>query len=433
MEFLIILLLILLNGVFALSEIAIVSVRKQRIAQLAEAGNRRAITVLELLKNPENFLSAVQIGITLVGIVSGAYGGVTLTDDFRPVIEKAEMLRPYAQEIAYFGVVALITYLSIVIGELIPKTIGIKYGEPLALAIAGPIRMFSRLARPVVWLLTKSTTLVLSVFGIKQDAEEKITEDDLRYFIKTAGKQGLFDKDESEIHDKVLEFGDLRVKSLMTHRLKVEWVDITDPIESIEKQLFPSHHSHFPVCEESYDHVLGFLHIKDFLSRKHEPGFQLHSILREPVFVPENNHAIDVLRQFKKRRCYYGIVVDEYGAFEGVVTLHDLLEALVGDLPDQESEASGFTRREDGSLLVSGDVLVSELNYYLQADIIPENDPFYSTLAGFILHRLEHLPEVGEKFDYLDLQIEILDMDGTKIDKVLVNKIAAKSKGSQVP
>ncbi|MBK9016886.1 MAG: HlyC/CorC family transporter [Saprospiraceae bacterium] len=420
MEILIILLFNLVNAVFALSEIALVSVKRQRMVQLAENGNAKAKTVLELLKNPEGFLSAVQIGITLIGIVSGVYGGATLTDNFRPVVEQVEVLRPYAHTIAYVLVVGLITYLSIVIGELIPKTLAMKFAEPVALGIGGFIKLFSRIASPFVWLLTSSTYLVFKVFGVKPAEEEKITDEELRYFIKTAGRQGLLDKDESEIHDNVLSFSDLRAKSLMTHRLEVEWVDVTESIGDIENMLRESHHSHFPACEKTYDKVLGFLDAKDFFARKDEPNFQLRSILREPVFIPETQYAIDVLQHFKKRRCYFGIVIDEFGAFEGVLTLHDISEALVGDLPDNDDESSGILRRDDGSLLVSGHVLVADLNHFLKADFFPVNNPFYSTIAGFILHKLEYLPKVGEKFEYHERHFEILDMDGAKIDKVLV-------------
>ena len=243
MELFVIFLFSLLNGVFALSEIALVSVKKQRMIQLAEKGSARARTVLELLKNPEGFLSAVQIGITLIGIVSGVYGGAALTDDFRPVVERVEVLRPWANEIAYTLVVALLTYFTIVVGELIPKTLAI------ALGIAGFIRLFTRVAYPFVWLLTRSTNLVLRLLRIRPAEEEKLTEEELRYFIKTAGKQGLLEKEESDLHYNVMTFSDLRAKNVMTHRLEAEWIDITDPLEKIERQLLDSHHFQFPVCE----------------------------------------------------------------------------------------------------------------------------------------------------------------------------------------
>ena len=426
MEFLIIILFNLINGVFALSEIALVSVKKQRMVQLAERGNAKARTVLELQKNPEGFLSAVQIGITLIGIVSGVYGGATLTDKFRPLVEQVELLQPFAYTIAYVLVVAIITYLSIVIGELIPKTLAMKYAESVALSIGGFIRLFSHVARPFVWLLSSSTMLVFKVFGINPSTEEIMTEEDLRYAIKTAGKQGLFDKDESEIHQKVLSFGGVRAKALMTHRLDVEWVDVNKPTETIEQMLRNSHRSRFPACDGNYDKVLGYLHSRDFFAMKPEPDFQLRNILREPVFVPENQFAIDVLHRFRKNRCYFGIVTDEFGGFEGVITLHDISEALVGDLPDMDEEAEGINRREDGSLLVSGSVLTAELNDYLQKNnFIQEASPFYSTVAGFIFHKMETMPVAGEYVDYKGYRIEVLDMDGARIDKVLLVKLPA--------
>jgi putative hemolysin len=419
-ELLIIIIFNFINGIFALSEIALVSVKKQRMVQLAEDGNSRAKTVLELLKNPEGFLSAVQIGITLIGIVSGVYGGATLTDNFRPFVEQFEPLRPYAGTIAYVLVVGLITYLSIVIGELIPKTLAMKFAEPVALSVAGGVQLFTKVAYPFVWLLTFSTNIVFKLFGIKPTEDEKLTEEELRHVIKTAGAQGLLDKDESEIHHNLLSFTELRAKSLMTHRLEVEWVDTTDPLEKTAQMLRESHRTHFPVCEGTYDNVLGYLHAKDFFARLNEPNFQMKSILREPIFVPETQYAIDILQSFRKSRCYFGVVTDEYGAFEGIVTLHDISEALVGDLPDLDDEKIGIVRREDGSLLISGNVLGSELNQYLQEDYVPENSPYFSSVAGFIAHKMEGLPEVGERFEYEGRTFEIVDKDGARIDRVIL-------------
>jgi putative hemolysin len=422
-ELLIIVILNLVSGVFALSEIALVSVKKQRMIQLAEGGDSRARIVLDLLKNPESFLSAVQIGITLIGIVSGVFGGATLTDNFRPVVEKVAWMAPYANQIAYTLVVAMITYLSIVIGELIPKTIAMKYSEGIALNIAGFIQFFARLSYPFVWLLTKSTNLVTNLLGIKPAEEEKLTEEELRYVIKTAGRQGLLDKEESDLHQNVLTFTELKAKNVMTHRLEVEWIDITDSPEAIEKQLRESNHFQLPVCDDGYDNMLGYLLARDYFMRKNEPQFNLRSILREPVYIPENLYAIDVLQQFKKRRCYFGIVVDEFGAFEGVITLRDLSEALIGDLPDNEIEPAEIIRRSDGSLLVNGSIAVSDLNQYLDTELLPENNTLYATLAGFILHHLERIPDVGEQFEYNEQVLEILDKDGARIDKVLLKSL----------
>jgi len=423
-EIFIIIIFNFINGIFALSEIALVSVKKQRMIQLAEKGNARARKVLQLLKNPENFLSAVQIGITLIGIVSGVYGGATLTDNFRPVVEQFEVLRPYAGQIAYVLVVALITYLSIVIGELIPKTLAMKFAEPVALSIAGFIIIFSKFARPFVWLLTTTTNLVFRVLGIKPAEEEKITEEELRYVIKTAGKQGLYEKEESDIHNNAISFADLRAKTLMTHRLEVEWVDVSDPFEKIEATLLQSNHFQFPVCDDKHDNILGYLHVKDFFSKKNEPGFQVRSIIREPIFIPESQFAIDILQQFKKQRCYFGIIIDEFGAFEGIITLHDLAEALVGDLPDQGEALPEIISRTDGSLLVGGSVTVYALNHFLKIDFIPEKTTFYTSVAGFVIHETERIPDVGEQIEFNGRRIEIVDRDGVRIDKVIIHPVS---------
>lgn len=420
MELLIIVLFNFVNGVFALSEIALVSVKKQRILQLAEKGDKRAQTVLHLMKNPEGFLSSVQIGITLIGIVSGVYGGATLTDNFRPVVEQFEMLRPYANQIAYTLVVALITYLSIVIGELIPKTLAIKFAEPVALNVAGFIRFFTRFAHPFVWLLTTSTSVVFKLFGISPAQDEQITEEELRYVIKTAGAQGLLDKDESELHHNVLSFSELKAKNVMTHRLDVNWVDLADTTEEIHEVILEGNHTYYPVCEDGDDNMLGYLYIKDYFIGKSQPDFNLRSIIREPVYVSENQYAIDVLQQFKKRRCYFGMVVDEFGAFEGIVTLHDLSESLVGDLPGADEENTNIVRRTDGSLLIDGSMAIDDVNHYLGVEFIPDDNSQYATVAGFVIYHLEHIPEIGEQFEFNGKSIEIMDKDGARIDKVLI-------------
>jgi putative hemolysin len=296
-----------------------------------------------------------------------------------------------------------------------------KFAEPVALSVAGFIQAFTKLAHPIVWVLTASTNLVFRVFNIKPLQDEAMTAEELRHVIKTAGAQGLLDKDESEIHHNVLSFTDLRAKSLMTHRLEVEWIDASDSMEVIEKQLRASNRTLLPVCEGTYDNVWGYLHAKDFFANKAERGFQIRSIVREPVFVPENQYAIDILHQFKKSRCYFGIVTDELGAFEGVVTLHDISEALVGDLPDIDDEPSGIIRREDGTLLLNGSVTINDLNRFVQGNILPENIQFYNTIAGFIVHKMERLPDVGERFDYEGNVFEIVDKDGARIDKLLLH------------
>jgi putative hemolysin len=425
MELLVIIALAFLNGIFSLSEIALVSVKKQRLIQKAEQGNASARTALELLKNPERFLSAVQIGITLIGIVSGVYGGATLTNNVTPWFEGIPALAPYAETIAYVLVVTLITYISIVIGELIPKTLAMKFAEPVALFMAPFIRLVTMLASPFVWLLSLSTRIVFRVMGIKTSEEENITEEDLLHFIKTAGRQGVIDVGESEIQQNVLSFTELRARNLMTHRTEVAWIDIDDPLPDVVEQVRQSTHHKFPVCKETYDTMLGYIHAKELLERKDDPEFSLHAILKEPVYLPETVFAIDILQAFRKHRQYFGIVVDEYGAFEGVLTLHDLAEALVGDLPDAGDDLTAdITTRHDGSLLVNGSTLISDLNRFWGSETVEENPLHYSTLAGFITYYLEHLPAVAEKLTYKDMVFEVIDKDGNRIDQVLITKNA---------
>jgi len=423
MELLVIVALALLNGVFSLSEIALVSVKKQRLLQKAELGNQSARTALELLKKPEQFLSAVQIGITLIGIISGVYGGATLTNNVEPWIAGISFLAPYSETIAYVLVVAVITYISIVVGELIPKTLAMKFAEPVAIAMAPFIRLLTVVASPFIWLLSLSTKLVFRILGIKASEEEKITEEDLIHFIKTAGRQGVIDAGESEIQQNVLNFTELRARNLMTHRTEVTWLDIEDPLNVILDQVRQSYHHKFPVCKGTYDTMLGYIHAKDLLERKDESEFSIHMVIKEPVYFPETVFAIDILQSFRKHRQYFGIVVDEYGAFEGILTLHDLAEALVGELPDTgEDTAADIATREDGSILVNGNTLISDLNHFWGENIVEENPMHYSTLAGFITFHLEHIPAIAEKLIYNDKSFEVIDKDGNRIDKVLIIK-----------
>lgn len=424
MELLVIVGLAFLNGVFSLSEIALVSVKKQRLVQKAELGSSSARAALELLKKPEQFLSAVQIGITLIGIISGVYGGATLANNMQPWVERIAVLAPYSETIAYVLVVAVITYISIVIGELIPKTLAMKFAEPVAIAMAPFISLLTKIASPFVWLLSLSTRLVFRILGIKASDEEKITEEDLIHFIKTAGRQGVIDVGESEIQQNVLGFTELRARNLMTHRTEVTWLDVDDPLDVLLEQVRQSNHHKFPVCKGTYDTMLGFIHAKDLLERKDDPGFSLRNVLKEPVYFPETVFAIDILQSFRKHRQYFGIVIDEYGAFEGVLTLHDLAEALVGDLPDTgEDTAADIATRDDGSILVNGNTLLSDLNHYWGSEVVEEKPMHYSTLAGFITFHLEHIPAVAEKLTYHDLVFEVIDKDGNRIDKVLISKL----------
>ncbi|MGV3586527.1 MAG: hemolysin family protein [Adhaeribacter sp.] len=424
MEILVLIILTLLNSFFALSEISIISVKKSRMAQKAQTGSKSAKIIMDLLSQPEDFLSAIQVGITLIGIVSGAYGGAALSDDVQPLISQVSFLQPYAEAISITIVIGLITYFSIVIGELIPKTIAIGNADKIALFVAPIIKSFTTLTLPLVKLLSGSTNLVVRLLGIKETAEDKLSEEELRQIIKTAGKQGVLAKEESELHQNIFNYAGQKARDLKTHRKDVEWIDINAPEENIKEKIRKSAHSKFLVSNGVIDNVIGILNSKDYYENMLNPGHSLTDVLKKPIFVSETMLANSVLNLFKKHKQYLGVVVDEFGSVEGIITLHDILEAIVGNLPDtDESNEPAMIKRDNGSYLVKGSTLIQELNKELKREFIQRNNE-YLTLAGFIIHHLGRLPATAEKFVYNGVEFEIVDMDGIKIDKVIIKKVS---------
>ena len=424
MEILVIFLLTLLNGFFALSEIALVSVKKNKIDHLASLGNKNAVEVQKLLENPENFLSSVQVGITLIGIISGAYGGATLAKDFETYLQSFGLFSAYVPMISYVVVIGGITYFTIVIGELVPKTIAMNNSERIALFTVPVIKYFTMATYPFVKLLSFSTSLILKIFGVKENPEEQITEDELRYLLKSARLQGVLEKEESEIHHNLFSFTDQTAKSLLTHRSEVEWINLKKEKQLIFDQIKESVHSKFVVAYGDLDNVKGVITIKSFLENYSREDFKWADIIEEPIFISQNTSAFKVLNLFKKKRQYIGIVVDEYGSVKGIITLHDLIEAIVGDLPDEDEtlEPSIF-RRSDGSFLLEGKTLIYELNQYFQTEIIENNINRYTTISGFILSQLNEIPKAGDIVQYGGYQFEVMDIDGVRIDKVLMTTL----------
>jgi putative hemolysin len=424
MEILIIFLLTLLNGFFALSEIALVSVKKSKIDHLASLGNKNAKEVQKLMENPENFLSSVQVGITLIGIISGAYGGATLAKDFETYLTSFGVLLPYVPIISYVVIIGGITYFTIVIGELVPKTIAMNNAERIALFAVPIIKYFTMATYPFVKLLSTSTSLILKVLGIKENPEDQITEDELRYMLKSARIQGVLEKEESEIHHNLFSFTDQTAKSLLTHRSEVEWINLKKDKQVIFDQIKESVHSKFVVGHGDLDNVRGVITIKNFLENYSREDFKWSDIIEEPIFITQNTSAFKVLNLFKKKRQYIGVVVDEYGSVRGIITLHDLIEAIVGDLPDEDEtlEPSIF-RRSDGSFLLEGKTLIYELNQYFQTEIIEDNINRYTTISGFILSQLNEIPKAGDVVNHGNYQFEVMDIDGVRIDKVLMTVV----------
>ncbi|MCE9538308.1 MAG: hemolysin family protein [Bacteroidetes bacterium] len=421
MELLIIFILTFLNGFFSLSEIALVSVNKNRIEYLASQGSLRAKTILKLLENPENFLSSVQVGITLIGIISGAYAGVTLTDDMEVFLSSFSFLQPYVHSVSLLIVIGGITYFSIVIGELVPKSIAMNNSEAIAMFCVPIIRYFTLATFPFVKLLSFTTKLILKIFNVKENGNGKISEEDLLFMLKNAGQQGVLEKEESQVHQNLFSFTDQTAKSLMTNSKAVEWVNYNEDKEKIFNQLRDSVHSKFIVGDGSIDKIKGVITIKDFLENHNNDNFKVDDVINNPIYFNSNTPAFKILNTFKMKKQYIGIVLDEYGGVKGIVTLHDLIEAIVGDLPDEdESDELNIIKRADNTYLINGKTLIYELNQYFQQEIIRDNISKYTTISGFLLEQLKNIPKTGATVKHKNFEFEILDMDGNRIDKILM-------------
>ncbi len=421
MEILVIIILTFLNAFFSLSEIALVSVKKNKIQHLAEQNNNRAKIILELLEKPENFLSSVQVGITLIGIISGAYGGANLTDDLELYLTSIDIFGSYTHFFSLFIVIGSITYFTIVIGELVPKTIGMNYAEKIALFCAPIIKYFTLATFPFVKLLSFTTIIFLKPFGVKESDGDHMSEEELKFMLINAGKQGVLETDESQVHQNLFYFTDQTAKSLMTHSTEVEWIDLFDSKEVILSQLLRSVHSKFIVCDGQISNIKGVITIKDFLENYNNVDFELKQIMEKPIFIFQNTPAFKILNIFKSKKQYIGTVIDEYGGVIGIITLHDLIEAIVGDLPDEdEHDEANIVKRTDVSYLINGKTLIFELNQFFQKEIIEDNISKYTTVAGFMLDHLKKIPIVGDKFNDGTCEYEIMDLDGLRIDKILL-------------
>ncbi|MHC1733146.1 MAG: hemolysin family protein [Bacteroidales bacterium] len=423
MELVIIGILILLNGLFALSEIALVSSKGTRLEQLRSEGRKGAVKALELQKNSENFLSSVQVGITLIGIITGAYGGVSVAEDVAPLLMQVSFLAGSADELAIVLTVIVITYFSIVIGELVPKTIALNNPEKIAVRIAPFIYYFSRLFYPFVWLLAGSTAVVNRLLGIKK-VTSQITELELKQILKSASSDGIIEKEQNLINEKLFYFADKRVKHIMIPRPEIEWIDLDDSPENIRTTILGSRHSKLICSREDLDNFQGLLYTKDYLKELTDTGkADITSLLVNPLIVPETMEAVKLWRLFQQKHFYTAIVVNEYGSLEGIITLHDIMENIIGDIPEEgeESEPDIFVR-DDNSILISGDAPVEILDGIIEGFKINFEEADYSTVAGFVLNQINKIPQVGDKFKFVGHTIEIIDIDGNRIDKVLIIK-----------
>lgn len=422
MEILIIFFLIVLNGVFSMSEIALISARKNRLESAAKKGNTSAKAALDLANSPNKFLSTVQIGITLIGILTGIYSGEKVTDNVQLFLEGFETLKPYSQSLAVGIVVVVLTYFSLVIGELLPKRIGLNYPESIAKAVAVPMKAVSIITMPFIWLLTTSTDFVLDVFKIKPTADGKVTEEEIKAIIKEGTEGGEVQEIEQDIVERVFHIGDRKVNSLMTHRKSLMYLTLDETMQELKEKVLEELHSVYPVCVENLDDVVGVVLLKDLFANFEKGDFDLKAITREPVYFIEHTSAYKALEHFKKSKVHYALVTDEYGICQGIITLNDILEALVGDAADFYEEEFQLIAREDGTWLVDGHYSLHDfLTFFDMDDLI--NDYDVTTVSGLIMTELSYIPKVGEILVWNKMELEVIDMDGVKIDKVLVRQL----------
>ncbi|MGV8075300.1 MAG: hemolysin family protein [Syntrophobacteraceae bacterium] len=433
-DIIVILLLILANGLFSMSEIAIISSRKSRLQEWAEDGDAKARAALDLANSPNQLLSTVQIGITLVGVLCGAFGGATIAGRFASVLNRIPALGPYSDTLALGAVVLCITFLSLVIGELVPKRLALNNPERIASIAANPMRYLSVIASPAVKLLSVSTDLVLRLLGMRPSSEPPVTENEIRVLIEQGTTAGIFEEAEQEMVERIFRLGDRMAGVLMTPRKKIDWLDVSEPIEKTRRKIAGSTYSRFPVCQGRFANVLGVVHVRDLLDRSLAGlPFNLKASMQEPLFVHENTQVIKVMELFKTSGMQMALVIDEYGTIEGLITLNDILEAIIGDFPSEnEHEEPRVVQREDGSWLVDGMLPVDELKELFDIKKLPEEQSaHYQTLGGFMMTCLKRIPLTGDNFEYSGLRFEVVDMDGHRVDKVLIQPLLQKAPPSE--
>jgi len=411
-----------INGFLAMSEIAFVSAKRFILEEKAKKGSEAAKKALILLREPEKFLSSVQIGITLIGILAGAFGGYALAEDLTPFISTIDFLKPYAIQISFAIIVAAITYLSLVIGELVPKTIAFNNPETITLHIASFMYFISKAFAPFVWFLSISTRFIIFIFRIKKSAVPPVSEDELKSLLEFGTKHGTFEKEESEMIKKIFNFNDKKVTEIMIPRTEIEWIDSEISNQEIFQFVSSHNYSKYVVCENDIDNFIGILDSKEFLIKYNvNTSFDLRSILNETLVVPDSIYSIELFEKFRTHKTNIALVVDEYGGTEGLITLHDLIENIVGEIPEKyEKPEQEIFRRKDGTYLVEGSMDITRLSEFLLIEFEAKD---YTTLGGFMMERLGKIPEEGDIVDYLKYKFEVIDMDGKRVDKVLIEKL----------
>jgi putative hemolysin len=423
MEIFILGILILLNGFFALSEIAIVSSSKAKLEHKKSSGNKGAVFALILLEKPENFLSAIQVGITVVGIISGAYGGLNLSGDLEQFLNSYNIFFRHSKIIALSIVITSITYFSIVIGELVPKTFALNNPEKIAVIVSPVIYFLSKTAYPVVGFLSLSTNLLLKILFIKNSRKTSFTQDELRMTFRIAKTEGIISSREAEIYQNLFRFFDRRAEQVMTRRNEITWIDINEKPAAIDDIIMSSPHSKFPLCNNDLEHTVGIVTLKDYITIRNKKKYDLKTILKPVLFVSETSRTLKILENFREQKCHFAMVMDEYGAVQGIITLHDLTENILGDLPEPDIQLDPrIVKRNERSYLIDGLTQIDELAEIFDIKDFKTPGDSYNTIAGYIMHRLGRIAHTGDSIRADNYKIEVVDLDGLKIDKVLVTK-----------
>lgn len=418
LEILIIVLLAVLNGIFAMSEAAMIASRRARLQQLAERGSSGAETAIKIAEEPNRFLSTVQIFITLIGILGGAFGGATVAEEIADALRETSFA-PYADALGFAIIVLFTTYISLILGELVPKRLALRSPERIASLIAMPMQMLSKLAAPIVKLLSVSTDAVLWLLGSRETEESAVTEEEITIMIQQGVETGVFEASEQGMVEGIFRLGDRRVSSLMTPRTEIVWLNLHDSREENRRKMVESGFSRFPVCDGDLDHVVGLIQAKDILARIFtNEELDLKPIVIDPIYVPESVSASKVLELFRERSLHMAFVIGEHGGLEGLVTTQDILEAIVGEPEVQEA-----VQRKDGSWLLDGMMTVDDVKDQLDVAELPGEYDRFETLSGFVMAQLGDVPKEGDSFEWGNYRFEVVDMDGLRVDKVMVNVI----------
>lgn len=419
MEILIILVLIIINGILSMSEMAVVSARKSKLETESQKGSKSAKAALELADNPDNFFSTLQIGITLIGILTGLFSGEAFAAYLSVYVEKISFLKPYAFVVSEVLIVITVTYLTLVIGELVPKRLGLAKAEKIAKLIAKPMMTISKIAYPLVWILAKSSSFIARLMGLNDAKESPVTEAEIKAMMKESLDDGELDEAEHDIVERVFDLDDRKISSVMTHRSELVALDIKDSEEVLRNKIEKHLYNTYPVISGKIDNVVGFVHLKSLFVSMNKEDFNLKNIIAKAHYLPENMNLNKALEHFKKERIKSALITDEFGSVIGIVSLKDIMEAIVGEMPE-EDESADIIEREDGTFLVDGRYSFYDFLAYFDKEELFDEDIKFNTISGLIINILQEIPEEGQKIKWHNFNFEIVDMDAARIDKVLV-------------